>query len=191
MVRECDVIYMSITDGIFKLCKRMARLAEIGGKSHVYEGSAEERSAKLSEDQLIGQLGTLAAIAQITGSSDPYIRARREANENPTVGDGGSDIGGVNVDVKTSLKRHVLRSPLDYNLLVRPAELHEDWVYVLCLVTRLEKDSAIVAVIGWAHTHDLPSTANLGGAFDGAFVLPARLLNPMPPLVWPNLPYAV
>lgn len=177
-----------VSGGAFRLCQRIARHAEIGGRSRISAG--EERAEYLSEDQLVGQLGTYAAVVQLCGSARPYVRAREIANADPTRGDGGSDVPGTNLDVKTSLARVPGREPEDYYLIVRPAEMHRGWVYVLALVVSLFGHYAVVSLVGWAATEDFPGAPVYGGEFSGAYVLPGRKLNPIPPVRWPKVEYA-
>lgn len=145
----------------------------LNGKSHVR--SSESRSSFGVEDQIVGQLGELA-LARFLGKPETYFERRALINENPWQGDGGSDFPGLQVDVKTSLMRRV-RSPLSYNLVVRPRERHEDNLYVFALVPSLGAWDCRVLLVGYATDADLPVHPESEGVFAGAHRLPARGLR--------------
>ncbi len=155
----------------------LAGNAEIGGKSWVRSGG--ERATKLSEDQLVGLLGHMAASVKIFGTAAPFLEARREADLDPFTGDGGSDLPG-NIDVKSSLIRNVKRPLRQYFLPVRPREFHDDHVYVLCLV-QMGRESARVFIMGWAHSTDFPPSPcdEEGHPLRGAYVIRAGNLRDM------------
>jgi len=169
------------------VCRENARLACLGGRSSV---RGADRAAALKVDQFVGQLGNAALSIYLTGSTDAYARTRREANETPWRGDGGSDLLGLPLDIKTSLMR-CSRDPYDYRLIVRPAELHDGHTYVLGLVehpawsgsTLRDMGEATVHLVGWARREGLGSP-EASGMFAGACVLGAHLLNPMMPVGW-------
>lgn len=181
-VTENDIIRMEIQPRDMNVVAGHARLACIGGKSNIRGAS---RQATLKEDQLVGQIGQYVGSLWLSGSADSYLRSRWVANQNPTVGDGGSDLIGSNIDFKTSLVRSPDRDLLSYRLAVRPKERHQDWVYVLVLVTKMKPPDPVVAhLIGWAADYMLPKSPNDSGVFSGAFTIPARNLHPLPPFKW-------
>lgn len=180
-------IYIEVSGGAFKLCRQMACKAEVGGRSHIRKDHTDRMEA-IKEDQLVGQLGTYAATVQVCGSAKRYIESRQKANANPYAGDGGEDIPGANLDVKTSLAR-VDRAPEEFNLVVRPKERHPDWVYVLALVTELNAESAVVALVGWITEDKLPLHPNSSGVFEGAYVVRGANLLPMVPITWSKVSY--
>jgi len=182
MIDKPDIVRMTIRSYEMEFAYAMAEAAKIGGVSHVR--GDEERGECLSEDQIVGQVGTLAGHRFMFGNANDYKVTRWYANRNPTVGDIGYDVTGCNVDFKTSLMRSPDRPPLDYNLLVRPRERHDDWIYMLLLVEKYSRAAASVLLVGWASTRMLPDEVATGGAFSGAYVLPARHLNPLMPLRW-------
>lgn len=181
MINESDIIRMLLSGTEMRYIYKMARSAEIGGSSSVRDGA--EREEFLSEDQIIGQIGTFAGHKYMFGNANDYRTTRWYANKYPTHGDTGSDVTGANIDFKTSLIRG-MKPPLAYNMLVRPRERHERWVYYQFLVESYSEKSATVLLLGWASTEMLPSKVADGGIFNGAYVLPVTLLNPLPALEW-------
>jgi len=177
-----DIIPWTIPPHEMPLIIRMARAACIGGSSNI---RGDNRMATLSEDQLVGQIGQYVGSLWLFGSTDSYVQARWIANQNPTVGDGGSDIIGANLDFKASRVRNKERDLLSYRLAVRPRERHTGWVYVLILVTKLTRGEPVTAqMIGWAADAMLPVQPEISGVFQGAFTLPGHKLNPLPPIHW-------
>lgn len=163
-----------------RLCWENARKASIGGTSRIRQ--SKDRKERLFEDQLVGQVGNCAGSVWWHGSDHDYRVTRDRANENPLQGDGGSDLTGLNVDFKTSLMRRS-KNPLDYKLLVRPAERHSDWIYLLLLVPTIEvekikADSGLdVVLVGWLGDDELPEEPEGGGIFEGAYLVPAGKLH--------------
>jgi len=181
-ITRSDIIRVEISPGEMNVVAAHAKLACVGGRSNIRGG---DRQATLKNDQLVGQVGQYVGSLWLFGSPDPYLRSRWVANQNPTVGDGGSDFIGSNIDFKASLARNPDRDLLAYRLAVRPKERHEDWVYVLVLVTEMKPPKPVVAhLIGWATDAMLPKRPNDSGVFSGAFTIPARDLNPLPPFTW-------
>lgn len=66
------------------------------------------------------------------------------------------------------------KDPMTYNLIVRPKEVHPDWIYILGLVDDLKRPT--VYLMGWAK--DLPPIIE-EGIFAGAHVVPAKCLHCM------------
>lgn len=180
MISPENLIRLTFDERETRYVAAMALGASLGGGSQIR--SPEERITALRQDQMVGQLGQMALSLYWFGDSRQYDIARWYANRNPNIGDGGSDIPGMNVDVKTSLMRSS-EDPLDYRLLIRPKERHEGWIYVLALVKKLRKVGTEVFLVGWAADYQLPKM-DQGGLFDGAHVMNARDLNPLPPVQW-------
>jgi hypothetical protein len=113
----------------------------------------------------------------LTGSPEGYIQARDKANANPLAGDNGVDISGLpNVDIKGSLMRYS-NDPLNYRLLVRPKERHDNWIYVLALVPKERPYKTYL--VGWANDKDLPLKPYDGEikSLHGAYVIEAKNLR--------------
>lgn len=182
MITNDDIITFRLTKSELSLIRRMACAAEVGGRSQVREGAA--RSDNLSIDQLVGQIGTYVGCKYFQGDNKDYRISRYYANKAPTVGDGGADITGSNLDFKTSKIRNPEKELLTYKLLVRPRELHDNWVYVLILVSEITDTGAVAHILGWADTQMLPSKPESSGMFSGAYLLEAQDLKPLPPLRW-------
>lgn len=157
-----------------------AQNATIGGRSNVRE-TRNANSPSQVDDQFIGQLGQYAGVTWITGSPDPYFESRVKQDEDPWKGDGGSDVPGFQIDIKTSVMRVAGREPVDYMLPVRPKERHANNVYVLALVPQEFDgvDNNEVLLVGWASDDMLPNRLRDRGVFRGAYVLEGRYMNRM------------
>lgn len=182
MITPEDIITVNLRKSEMNLIKRMAQQAEVGGRSQIRKG--QDRSDNLSIDQLVGQIGTYVGCKYIQGDIKDYRVSRYYANKAPTVGDGGADITGSNIDFKASEIRNPNKDLMTYKLLVRPRERHDDWVYVLILVSDISEASSTAHILGWADTRMLPEQTETSGIFKGAYVLPAENLKPLPPLRW-------
>jgi hypothetical protein len=182
-VTEDNIITWRIHPNDMSLIVRMAKAACIGGQSQIRNG--QERQDALTEDQIVGQIGQYVGSMWLFGTANEYKRARWIANQNPTSGDGGSDLLGANIDFKASRVRHRGKDLLSYRLPVRPKERHVGWVYVLILVTHMARGEPVIAkMIGWAMESMLPQQPEMEGVFRGAYTIPARELHPIPPIHW-------
>lgn len=164
------VVELSASDTA--LARKYARGAELGGQSQV-RGS--DRGERLAEDQLVGQLCTLAFHRHQLGHLDLYIASREAANAEPWRGDGGTDVPGKHIDVKGSAMR-ASDDPLRYRLPVRPKERHSANRYVLALLPR---EPTKVYLVGWAKDSDLPEEPDRSGPLAGAFTIQAYALRDM------------
>jgi len=144
---------------------RHARRMELGGRSQV---RTQERLAHLQDDQYVAALGEAALSKFLTGSIDLWIRTRQEKELRPEQGDGGSDLLGLAVDIKTSRMR--AGTGHEYHLWVRPQEYHPGVRYYLGLVPPGTDD--LVHLLGWAQAEQIPFRS-------GRYDLPASFLNPM------------
>ena len=181
MINSNDVILHTVDAEFTQLIISNAKKAEIGGRSQIRNSSS--RTSNLAEDQLVGQISTYCASMILTGSPEGYIQARDKANANPLAGDNGVDIIGLpNVDIKGSLMRYS-SNPLNYRLLVRPKERHENWIYVLALVPKERPYKTYL--VGWANDNDLPSKPYGGEiiSLHGAYVIEARNLRKIEELI--------
>lgn len=171
-------ILVPISESMLSLSVRFAKAACIGGQSSV---RGDDRAEKLLEDQTVGQLGQMALAVWKDGHIGEYLMQRAAANAYPTQGDGGADLIGSNIDVKSSLMRGS-DDPMQYRLAVRPAEMHDGWVYVLACVPQ-QMDA--VHLVGWATSTDLQlRPPESEGVFAGARTLFADELRPLPPIDW-------
>jgi hypothetical protein len=181
MINSNDIITHIVDEESTQLIISNAKKAEIGGKSQIR--TTNKRASNLAEDQLVGQISTYCASMILTGSPEGYIQARHKANANPLVGDNGVDISGLpNIDIKGSLMRYS-SDPLNYRLLVRPKERHEDWIYVLALVPKERPYKTYL--VGWANDNDLPSKPYDGEikSLHGAYVIEAKNLRKIAELI--------
>jgi hypothetical protein len=175
MISTNDVVTHIVDSKFVDLIISNAKKAEIGGRSQIR--SCKSRASNLSEDQLVGQISTYCASMILTGSPEGYIQARDKANANPLVGDNGVDISGLpNIDIKGSLMRYS-NDPLNYRLLVRPKERHDNWIYVLALVPKERPYKTYL--VGWANDKDLPLNPYDGEikSLHGAYVIEAKNLR--------------
>lgn len=173
-----QLVEVTITHEERLLVQRHALAAAVGGTSRIFSG--EERAANLTANQISGQLGELAYHIYLFGRSTGakrYDERRQLRNANKHLGDGGEDVEGTKTDVKLSLWRKQKRSLWDHNLPVRPDERHSGFNYVLGLHPSSCKK---VWLLGWASETQLPNKVVETGLFAGAFILPARLLRPLP-----------
>jgi len=181
MINPNDVIIHTVDAESTQLIIYNAKKAEIGGKSQIRNSG--KRLSNLAEDQLVGQISTYCASMILTGSPEGYVKARDKANANPMIGDGGLDIVGLpNVDIKGSLMRYS-NNPLNYRLLVRPKERHDNWIYVLALVPKERPYKTYL--VGWANDNDLPLKPYDGEikSLHGAYVIEARSLRKIEELI--------
>jgi hypothetical protein len=170
-----DIRRVEVSDFELSLARAMAARCELGGRSNVRTANRQEL---LGVDQFVGQVGTLALSLYWYGSLSPYLAARKKADVKRWQGDGGVDLEGRAVDVKTSLMRSS-RDPLDYCLIVSPREVHSDWTYVLSLIP--DARARYVYLVGWATTEDLGG-AGRDRRFPGKHVVSARSLRALPPM---------
>lgn len=162
----------TITGNDLVLVKANARSCWLGGASHV---RSSDRTEWGEVDQLVGQLGEFA-LARFLGDPDAYHRRRSEINKDPWKGDDGSDFPGLRIDVKTSFMRVRDRSPLQYTLVVRPAERHSENIYVLAVVTEMHEESCMVKLVGYARDEEF-GPARTNGVFAGAHCIPGWKLH--------------
>jgi hypothetical protein len=180
-ITESDIVTHTIDSEYNTLVISNSKKAEIGGKSQIR--NTADRIKSLNEDQLVGQISTFCGSMILTGSPQGYIQAREKANSNPTSGDGGIDIIGLsNIDIKGSLMRYST-NPLNYRLLVRPRERHNNWIYVLGLVPKERPYKC--HFVGWAKDSDLPKETYNGSikSLHGAYVIEAINLRKISDLI--------
>lgn len=167
---------------IYKDCKASCA----GGKSQVRSG--QDREDHLMLDNFLGLIGNYVGALWRDGDTRAYIDQRHQQNRFPTQGDGGYDLPRCRIDFKTSMMRGSA-DPLDYNLLVRPFERHNENVYVLLLTRPFEFENLKhieqinVEIAGWYDDRDLGSRKpETEGIFQGAYKVPVVELYPIIPL---------
>lgn len=193
-ISTSDIVEVSLNDNEIKLAYQMAKKAELGGASSFRTSS--NRASNLTIDQFVGVgLGELAGNKYFF-TVKHYYQSRMKKNENPYSGDNGTDTLGYKIDYKAS---HAKKSDLlSYNLLVRPNELHDGFVYVLILIKSyglspkelcLGSKKPSVYLIGWADYEMLKDKQAQSGIFGprngngGAHVVPAKNLYKIKDLV--------
>lgn len=169
------MVEVALSQSELSFIRRYAHQAEIGGRSAV---RGTDRQEALETDQLIGMMGNYAINKYLSGDSRSFRLSRHIANQYPFAGDGGSDVLGANIDIKTSLVRTGLELHRHW-LAVRPVETHPQTVYVLGLVPP-ERNKVIL--MGWAIETELQPIK--AGVFAGAIGLQAVDLHPMMPIRW-------
>ncbi len=178
MSEDYDKIVLNVDK--LKLCHKFARNCCIGGKSNIR--NKRDRSNNLVIDNFIGQVGTLAGSIYLLGESRgilEYVKARKKADRNPFIGDGGEDLMGYNIDIKCSYMRRS-KNPNSYNFLIRPRERHCNWVYLQTLADKTGKNEITVYMVGWISDKELPKDTESCGIFKGAFKLPVKQLKQFP-----------
>ena len=173
------MIHVVLSEDEVELALWQAAHCSFGGVSRV---RSTDRSTTVHSDNVVGQLGQIALHKYWHGHLLWYGVGRHRQNQTPLQGDGGEDLLGTNVDVKTSVMR-AGSDPTRYNLLVRPAERHDCWVYVLALIEPDWEDALppTVLLAGWYNDEDLPKPEPLG-PFRGACKVPVAKLHPLPPV---------
>ena len=136
------MITITFTSQELNVIKQYAKNAELGGKSNI---RTKNRQETLSLDQLTGQCGEAALSKLFTGNLDEYIQSRDKKDKTPWIGDGGSDLLDMGIDVKTSRMR--AGKNFLYHLWVRPKEYHPKTIYYLALMEPDIDDE--VHFIGW------------------------------------------
>lgn len=142
---ERDYVTIELSDGDYSIADYFARNARLGGRSQVYSDQSQ-RMATLNENQLTGQVCTMAFHLWRYGNVRQYVIMRRMQDKAPMIGDEGWDVPkwDLPIDVKGSEIRTKRR--LDQHWLwVRGNEYHERWNYVLALHRRPR-----VYLVGWA-----------------------------------------
>ena len=184
-----DIVTVHLTACDLALALHHADEACVGGKSAIF-GDKAERADNLKVNNQVGQIVTLAGHLWLYGTDALYVQDRERQNQHKTTGDGGSDVGAdSNIDFKGSLMKRS-PDPLTYNLLVRPDEMHQDWVYVLGLV-QYEGAQPLpnVFLVGWASTDMLKFRYTDATRFGGqgkVHAMHATDLRPLPPFRWPT-----
>jgi hypothetical protein len=170
------MITITVTPSAMRTCCQNAEQSVLPRGSSGWEQRTMDRRR---EDQIVAQLGHWAFCYWKDGDELAYLAHREACNELWWEGDGGTDVLGLNVDVKASL----MRSSPDawrYNLLCRSPEPAS--VYVLALVpTEMDR----VHLMGWATGESLLETEPVSyGPLEGARAIPALQLFPLPPFRW-------
>lgn len=156
-------------------------------KSQVHD--VETRQQRMTVDQAVGQVATCAVAKYLYGTTQLYFLTRFWHSQHPDTADHGYDIGCANVDVKGSFMRGS-KDPSRYNLLLRPSDLREDWVYIQCLIDHASEDPThwitehpTIYIPGYATPADLPrEVEDQHSSFKGCYRLSTIDLNPLPPL---------
>jgi hypothetical protein len=171
---------ITLDKGKLELCSEFANNCSIGGKSQIR--NSDDRQKNLLFDNFVGQIGTLAGCIFLLGEEKgtiEYTRARKQADKNPFIGDGGKDLVDFDVDIKCSYMR-ASKNPSNYNFLVRPRERHKDWVYLQTLADKISEEEFVVHIVGWVSDNDLPSAPESSGIFSGAYRVPVAKMRKFP-----------
>lgn len=181
-IEDSDIIKYSISQGIVLECMEYSKYLPQEGHSQ-FRAHGEERDKTKYLDSLTGHIGNYIGCYHFLGSSDPFRQSRCVANKNPYQGDNGSDIIGSNCDFKTSIMRKSV-NPMDYHLIVRPKERHDNNLYVRILLEPIINNQTTAYISGWATDDMLPINPEPSGPLSGAFVLTVGDLYPVPKIVW-------
>jgi hypothetical protein len=180
------IITIPLTAEDVVMAEFQAAQCAFGGQSQFRKEPAE-RAATMTDDNIVGQLGQIALHRYLFGHIERYVEGRYIQNKYPTVGDGGEDIVGCNIDVKTSLARYA-QDAAKYHLIVRPKERHAGWVYIHALAPKDWRGNPRVVLTGWLMDEELPPEPETTGPFTGAYVMPVPELHPLMPIRYALLP---
>lgn len=147
-------ITIRFTEEEMLIIARQAKQTELGGLSTIR--LAEDRLTRLAEDQYVGAMGEAALSKYLTGSLELYEKTRLTKNLKPWDGDGGCDLLGYKIDIKTSLMRSRLGH--DYHLWVRSKEYHPEGCYILGLAQMAIMSDIYLA--GWVGGWELEYREN-------------------------------
>ena len=173
---------------------------EIPFNSHVYKDE-EERKKKYPINNACGNSGELVINQWVDGRLQGmrgFNMERTLCNHYPKESDGGSDVLGFRLDVKTTYMQYFGtegQSHLKKWLAVRPHERHEGNIYVLALIGRdkilfldastcLPITRVVVDLVGWLRDEELPNYVVWYGDFKGAHIHRAQELHPMVEFPW-------
>jgi hypothetical protein len=201
MVSVRDIKSVRAISEHFTLVKRFAKGSEHDGYSNVH-ADRNERSAKLSENSLVGQVGEYAACVVISDFTMYESKQRKQLERG--IGDGGSDIPGstIPIDVKTCNVRRpgaslgfILNTK---HLMVTEKEYSPNMIYVASIVLEAPSHSdeeAEVHVLGWCYGRDMewaewadrPRPGLPFGKYRCGFKIKYRDLRPMRSMHWKSL----
>lgn len=162
---------------------KWGHIAARGGQSTVRDAGAE-RDYTLPDDQLAGQLASMAGCRWLTGGLDEYRLARAYALEQGG-GTHATPVRGSN----TSFKGTLIRTPQalwKYTLSIAPTETRTGWEYVLVLVPNLRQQlipgyATFALLMGYAPLAAFPNTVAGHGTFKGKYTLKVPQLMPCLP----------
>jgi hypothetical protein len=166
---------VTVNQDIHALCQANAEFSTLPKG----EGWGDRTIGRRGEDQLVAQLGHWAFCYWKDGHDQEYRRHRDLCNAYRFSGDGGSDVIGLNVDVKTSMMRRG-DDPWRYHLIERKPQ--PGTVYVLALVPQ---SLEAVHVMGWQTGEQMERAGVVeSGPLSGCHCVPAWNLVKLPPFRW-------
>ena len=167
-----SAVMVRLSQEEYALAVAKGRTACIGGRSNIVQDK-QERDAALMDHQVTAMAGQIALSKYWAGSTEPFLVQRFFADLHKFSGDGGSDLPGTNVDIKTS--RKTAGDLWGYHLWVRAREYKPGTIYILGV---FEPEALAVYLLGWclgaALTQDAP----------GRWGAVAQDLHPLPPAEW-------
>lgn len=184
MITNNQIIEITIGKSEIELCKELAvkkiegfkeRQLSIVQSKHPSSSALARDLESRCADQVVGAIGELALTTYWLGKQRGLIEFQNKQIANAKVSDTGSDLLGLNIDVKSSLRRFKGLDILKYHLLVPNGEIRAGWTYVQVLV---EPDYSKASICGWASAGSLRSLEK----FKGSKGLPVSELIPMMPL---------
>jgi hypothetical protein len=181
MITDDFLINWEVEEMAMPGLSQVARTKMLGLSSNIHKDKITRK--KLWENQLVGYMGQMKVIEHLTGTNLLFYQDVEELGSKP-VGDGGSDIPGGRLDVKTTLMRN---SPNwgTYHLLVRPKEFHEDTVYVQCLVSSYSSSGAKGMIVGWLYSDEIRGRCMKDEKrFGDAYCVPVTNLHPFMNCRW-------
>lgn len=150
----------------------------------------EERDATFALDVATGMIGEASLFMLFHGEHlglHLYLMQRQiMRGYGVTTGDCGSDVAGLDIDLKTSYWRNKNISPLSYNLILPLAACrkpeHMNRTYALALAEELEGKSWLVHHVGWTQGCFIEPAESW--RFKNCVAVEGRELCPWPPLAW-------
>ncbi len=180
MIRPGDIRTIRLTPYDMELVRKYASRWTRPGFSSVR--SQQERSSTILDDALTGHCGELAFLKHYRG---PEAYKKFSAHCERNCPDGGSDLDGSNVDVKSSRYTYKNIQILNHHLILPQRERRLRWVYYFTLVDLFQHNSAaLVYLVGWCSEDMLPKQPSSDRRFYGKYALQARYLNPVAPMRW-------
>jgi hypothetical protein len=161
MINKQDIvkIYFSIPEA--KEILNVSKTICFNGKSNIFQDKDKRKEEGL-KNQFAGQLGEASLFKYFFRKDGMkfYQSVREVKNQNLYVGDNGSDIPNCNIDIKCSHWKYKT-SPLTYHLWIREREYHENWMYVLALTKKIEKQYCVY-LLGWSKSEYLKKKTMIG-----------------------------
>lgn len=188
MITGSDVLRIVLPAWQVRLCFEHAETQRHLKIGRTIPGEALTASSRKTDFQMTAQLGHAAFfIAMFPNGWELYREQRLQQEATKWVGDGGTDVPGGTLDVK-STRRSTSRLLRYFNLVVRPMDYRPKTTYALAVVDHADgSTSADVWLMGWSQGVDL--WIGKDTLFPGDYhYLPAAELKPLIRMGFPQPP---